>query len=97
MLALVAGATGVASSRHWGHPALVALVPQSVAVPGLAEVGINRARAGVTRSVDRADGRCIFGSIPALMTGAHPGWRGPRQAGARRVARRVDPARGLSP
>ena len=41
VLALVAGAAGVAFA-YWGAPALVALVPQSVAVPGLRDVGINR-------------------------------------------------------
>jgi putative ABC transport system permease protein len=41
VLALVAGAAGVGLA-YWGAPALVALIPPSVAVPGLREVGINR-------------------------------------------------------
>ena len=44
-LALVAGAAGVAIA-YWGAPALVSLVPKSVAVPGLRDVGINRAVLG---------------------------------------------------
>jgi putative ABC transport system permease protein len=40
-LALIAGCLGVAIAS-WGSRALVALVPKSVSVPGLAEVHINR-------------------------------------------------------
>ncbi len=40
LLALAAGAAGVMLA-HWGTAALVALVPQSVQVPALADVGVN--------------------------------------------------------
>jgi putative ABC transport system permease protein len=40
VLAAVAGAAGLAIA-YWGAPALVALVPRSVAAPGLREVGVN--------------------------------------------------------
>ncbi|HET7216663.1 MAG TPA: ABC transporter permease [Vicinamibacterales bacterium] len=42
VLAIVAGMTGLAIA-YWGAPALVTLVPQSVATPGLREVGVNGA------------------------------------------------------
>jgi putative ABC transport system permease protein len=42
VLATAAGLAGVAIA-HWGVPALVALVPQSVQVPGLDDVGISGA------------------------------------------------------
>ncbi len=41
VLTAVAGAAAV-TIAYWGVPVLVALVPQSVAVPGLDDVGINR-------------------------------------------------------
>jgi putative ABC transport system permease protein len=40
-LTLAAGTAGVVLA-HWGVPALVSLVPRSVTVPGLTDVGINR-------------------------------------------------------
>ena len=42
VLSVVSGLAGVAIA-HWGVPALVALVPQSVQAPGLDDVGINGA------------------------------------------------------
>ena len=50
LLALVAAAAGLAIA-HWGVPALVALVPSGVAVPGLAEAGINNAVLGYALAI----------------------------------------------
>jgi putative ABC transport system permease protein len=89
VLALVAGTTGVAFA-YWGAPALVALVPQSVAVPGLRDVGINRGVLAFALGLTVLTA-LIFGSIAAITgrpeAGAALGTRG--EAGASRLARRA--------
>ena len=88
-LALVAGVTGVAFA-YWGAPALVALVPRSVAVPGLGDVGINRTVLAFALGVSLLSA-LVFTLIGAVTS--HPdaagalGTRG--EAGPGRAARRV--------
>lgn len=89
VLALVAGAAGVAFA-YWGTPALVSLVPRSVTIPGLREVGINWSVLGFALAVTVATA-IAFGLIGALATRWRPfgalGTRG--EAGAGRIARRA--------
>jgi putative ABC transport system permease protein len=89
VLAVVAGAVGVALA-YWGAPALVALVPRSVAVPGLHDVGINRGVLAFALGVTVLTA-LVFGSIAAFAGRPEAaralGTRG--EAGATRVARRA--------
>ena len=75
-LALVAGAAGVAIA-YWGAPALVSLVPRSVAVPGLRDVGINRAVLGF------ALGLTLLTALPSAWWPSSP----PGQRSAARLGR----------
>jgi putative ABC transport system permease protein len=89
VLALIAGAAGVAFA-YAGTPALVALVPRSVGLPALREVGINWSVLGFALAVTIATA-FVFGLAGALATRWRPlgalGTRG--EAGAGRVARRA--------
>jgi putative ABC transport system permease protein len=73
VLAAAAGAAGVAIA-YWGAPALVALVPRSVAVPGLSEVGLNGRVLAFALGTTVLTA-LIFGSIAALASA-------PRASGA---------------
>jgi len=64
-LALVAGLVGIGIA-HWGARALVALVPESVSVPGLAEVHINGAVLGFALCLTAAT--TLAFSVVAMMT-----------------------------
>jgi putative ABC transport system permease protein len=64
VLAVVGGIVGVVAAR-WGVKALVALVPRSVTVPGLADVGINVAVLAFTLGVSLAVA-CLCGLATAL-------------------------------
>ena len=89
VLAIVAGAAGVAFA-YWGTPALVALVPRSVTIPGLRDVGINWSVLAFALGVTVATA-LVFGLAGAMATRWRPlgalGTRG--QTGAGRVARRA--------
>jgi len=98
MLALTAGAAGVAIA-YWGAPALVALVPASVEVPGLKDVGINLGVLGFAVGTSVLTS-LIFGSIAgftirhtaagALSTrGAAGGSRAARRAASTLVVAEV--------
>ena len=88
-LSLVAGTVGVAFA-YWGAPALVALVPRSVAVPGLRDVGINRGVLAFALGVTILTA-LVFGLIGAIATRPRVagalGTRG--EAGASPIARRA--------
>ena len=75
VLALAAGAVGVLIA-HWGARALVALVPRSVTVPGLADVGSNGDVLAFTLGVSVATA-LVFG----LISRDHD----PRRVGRRRA------------
>jgi predicted permease len=64
VLALVAGAVGLGIAR-WGAPALVALVPQSVQVPGLTDVRLNGPVLGFALGVTICTA-LAFGAVSAL-------------------------------
>ena len=70
-LALVAGSVGVAIA-YWGVPALVALVPRSVSVPGLATAGINAGVIGFTLALCVVTA-VVFSLISVLMIGTESG------------------------
>ena len=89
VLAVVAGTAGVAFA-YWGAPALVALVPRSVAVPGLRDAGINRAVLAFALGVTVLTA-LVFGVIGGLT--ATPGRR-PRSA---REAKRAQVAPLVAP
>ncbi len=74
LLALVAAAAGLAIA-HWGVPALVALVPSGVAVPGLDEAGINTTVLGYALAI-ALTASLLFSVIPALMPATQPGMGG---------------------
>ena len=94
VLALVAGAAGVAFA-YWGAPALVALVPQSVAVPGLRDVGINRGVLAFALGRDSADGahlRLDRGHYRPPPTLARPSARVAKRAQAASLGVRLQPS-----
>ena len=92
VLAVVAGAAGVALA-YWGAPALVALVPRSVAVPGLRDVGINRGVLAFALGADRPDGARLRDDWYCREPSAGRG--GTRHAGRSRA--RAAPPAGLPP
>ncbi len=88
VLALVAGAAAVAFA-YWGAPALVALVPRSVAVPGLRDAGINRGVLAFALGVTVLTA-LVFGSLAAVAGRHRAGALGTRgEAGTGRISRRV--------
>ena len=64
VLCLLGGAAGVAIA-YWGVPALIALVPRNVMVPGLAEVGINVGVLGFAFGISLATA-LLFGLFAAV-------------------------------
>jgi putative ABC transport system permease protein len=89
VLAIVAAAVGVAFA-YWATPALVALIPRSVQVPGLREVGINRGVLGFAVGITVL-AALVFGVIGALTVNPNArnalGSRG--DAGGSRASRRL--------
>src|SRR5262249_7688664 len=70
-LALAAGTVGVLMA-HWGAQALVALIPRSVAVPGLLDVRINGAVLAFTLGISIATA-LVFGVVSAMGIRAESG------------------------
>jgi putative ABC transport system permease protein len=71
VLAVVGGVVGIVAAR-WGVKALVALVPRSVTVPGLADVGINVAVFAFTLGISLAVA-CVCGLATALTVRGETG------------------------
>jgi putative ABC transport system permease protein len=93
LLSLVAGAVGL-TIAHWGVPALIALVPPAVSVPGLAEAGINETVLGYTLAIALI-ASLAFSVLPALMPAMHSGMgalTGPARAGIARGVTRASSA-----
>jgi putative ABC transport system permease protein len=70
-LAVAAGMAGVVIA-HWAAQGLVAMIPQSVTVPGLADVRVNGAVLAFTLGISLATA-LVFGLIAALTVGAESG------------------------
>lgn len=67
VLALASAAGGLAVA-YWGTPALVALVPESVNAPGLAEAGLNLKVLGFALGIATA-AALMFGLVSAMTSG----------------------------
>jgi putative ABC transport system permease protein len=71
VLALAAGAVGIMMA-YWGAQGLVAMIPRSVTVPGLADVRLNGAVLAFTLAISVATA-LVFGLISAVTVRAESG------------------------